>query len=285
MWVTELPPVAHRRSQPRCKRTPIRGRRCATPRAGDCRKVAHPPPAVSAFPPQSVVLPPGRKPGGPFPTPRSRRAAAALSRWCALLLDDVCPRLAWIGWRPIRGIGVPCAFQRSSSACACAAGRASLLWHEARHSSPIGMACIAMVPSSLVADAQCLEAQLLSLLDTHLLALHQRRKMRAILSLGGCSRTAPCWADTAVQLVRPQIGGRQWSWQLRWRAFEFAEQCRSSQQHRSSHGAALDVFVCLRVLVDVVVVVEFGVRLRALGHRSRYGVDASFYTQDIINVN
>ena len=44
-------------------------------------------------------------------------------------------------------------------------------------------------------------------------------------------------------------------------------------------------FVCLRVLVDVVVVVEFGVRLRALGHRSRYGVDASFYTQDTINVN
>ena len=125
-----------------------------------------------------------------------------------------------------------------------------------RATAPIGMACIAMVPSSLVADAQCLEAQLLSLLDTHLLALHQRRKMRAILSLGGCSRTAPCWADTAVQLVQPQIGRRQWSWQLRWRTFGCAERCRSSQQHRSSLGAALDVFVCLSVLVDVVVVVE-----------------------------
>ena len=67
--------------------------------------------------------------------------------------------------------------------------------------------------------------------------------------------------------------------------FGCAERCRSSQQHRSSLGAALDVFVCLRVLVDVVVVVEFGVRLHALGHRSRYGVDASFYTQYTINVN
>ena len=135
LWVTELPPVAHRQSQRKCKSTPISGRRCATPRAGGCREVGRPPTLVSAVSPRSVVLPPGRKPGGPLPTPRSRRAAAALSRWCALLLDDVCPRLAWIGWRPIRGIGVPCAFQRSSSACACAAGRASLLWHEARHSS------------------------------------------------------------------------------------------------------------------------------------------------------
>ena len=125
-----------------------------------------------------------------------------------------------------------------------------------RATAPIRWTCIAIHPSSLVVDAQCLEAQLLSLFDTHLLALHQRRKMRAILSLGGCSRTAPCWADTAVQLVRPQTGGRQWSWQLRWRAFGCAERCRSSQQHRSSLGAALDVFVCLGVLVDVVVVVE-----------------------------
>ena len=154
-----------------------------------------------------------------------------------------------------------------------------------RTTAPIGMACIAMVPYSHVTGVQWLAVQLLNWFDAHLLALHQRRKMRAILSLGGCSRTAPCWADTAVQLVRPQIGGRQWSWQLRWRAFGCAERCRSSQQHRSSHGAALDVFVCLRVLVDVVVVVEFGVRLRALGHRSRYGVDASFYTQNTINVN
>ena len=175
-----------------------------------------------------------------------------------------------------RGLGLP---------GMAAAARWSACFGMRRATAPIRWTCIAMVPSSLVADAQCLEAQLLSLLDTHLLALHQRRKMRAILSLGGCSRTAPCWADTAVQLVRPQTGGRQWSWQLRWRAFGCAERCRSSQQHRSSHGAALDVFVCLRVLVDVVVVVEFGVRLRALGHRSRYGVDASFYTQDTINVN
>ena len=138
-----------------------------------------------------------------------------------------------------------------------------------RTTAPIGMACIAMVPYSHVTGVQWLAVQLLNWFDAHLLALHQRRKMRAILSLGGCSRTAPRWADTAVQLVQPQIGRRQWSWQLRWRAFGCAERCRSSQQHRISLGAALDVFVCLRVLVDVVVVVEFGVRLHALGHRSR----------------
>ena len=92
------------------------------------------------------------------------------------------------------------------------------------------------------------------------------------------------WADTAVQLVQPQIGRRQWSWQLRWRAFGCAERCRSSQQHRISLGAALDVFVCLRVLVDVVVVVEFGVRLHALGHCSRYGVEARFCTRYSINI-
>ena len=154
-----------------------------------------------------------------------------------------------------------------------------------RTTAPIGMACIAMVPYSHVTGVQWLAVQLLNWFDAHLLALHQRRKMRAILSLGGCSRTAPRWADTAVQLVQPQIGRRQWSWQLRWRAFGCAERCRSSQQHRISLGAALDVFVCLRVLVDVVVMVEFGVRLHALGHRSRYGVDASFYTQYTINVN
>ena len=60
----------------------------------------------------------------------------------------------------------------------------------------------------------------------------------------------------SCELVQPQIGRRQWSWQLRWRAFGCAERCCSSQQHRSSLGAALDVFVCLSVLVDVVVVVE-----------------------------
>ena len=122
-----------------------------------------------------------------------------------------------------------------------------------------------MLPSSLVAGAQCLAVQLLHWRGAHLLALHQRRKMRAILSLRGCSRTAPRWVDTAVQLVRPQIGGRQWSWQLRWRAFGCAERCRSSWQHRSSHGAAVDVFVCLRVLVTCARVVEFGVRRHASG--------------------
>ena len=68
-----------------------------------------------------------------------------------------------------------------------------------------------------------------------------------------------------MQLVRPQIGGRQWSWQLRWRAFGCTERRRSSRQHRSSHGAALVVFVCLRVLVTCARVVEFGVRRHASG--------------------
>ena len=72
-----------------------------------------------------------------------------------------------------------------------------------RTTAPIGMACIAMVPYSHVTGVQWLAVQLLNWFDAHLLALHQRRKMRAILSLGGCSRTAPRWADTAVQLVQP----------------------------------------------------------------------------------
>ena len=132
------------------------------------------------------------------------------------------------------------------------ASRADGDWGPLRARRESGV-CFGMVPG---AGVQWLAVQLLNWFDAHLLALHQRRKMRAILSLGGCSRTAPRWADTAVQLVQPQIGRRQWSWQLRWRAFGCAERCRSSQQHRSSLGAALDVFVCLSVLVDVVVVVE-----------------------------
>ena len=134
-----------------------------------------------------------------------------------------------------------------------------------RATAPIRWTCIAMLPSSLVAGAQCLAVQLLHWRGAHLLALHQRRKMRAILSLRGCSRTGVCCVDTAVQLVWLRFGVRQWSWQLRWRAFGCAERCRSSWQHRSSHGAAVDVFVCLRVLVTCARVVEFGVRRHASG--------------------
>ena len=125
-----------------------------------------------------------------------------------------------------------------------------------------------MVPSSHVMGVHWLAAQLLHLLNAHLPALVQRKKMRGILSLRGCSRTAPRWVDTAVQLVRPQIGGRQWSWQLSWRAFGCAERRRSSRQHRCSLCAALVVFVCLRVcsvLVTCARVVEFGVRRHASG--------------------
>ena len=123
----------------------------------------------------------------------------------------------------------------------------SLRWHEARHSSYWhGVHCHGS--TSHVTGVQWLAVQLLHWPDAHHLALHQRRKMRGILSLGGGSCTAPRWVDTAVQLAWLRFGVRQWSWQLRWRAFGCAERCRSSQQHRSSHGTVLDVFVCLRAL-------------------------------------
>ena len=108
---------------------------------------------------------------------------------------------------------------------------------------------------------------------------------RDLLSLGGCSRKGQHSAGAADSLVGFHLivgngvgscdGGRLG-------VLSDDAAVSSIAARMAQRLMCLCVCVCCR---RCLVVVEFGVRVHALGHRSRYGVDASFYTQNTINVN